>query len=42
MFESLKKEIMRELPSKVLEKKPSDDNELKDLVGMIVEEKIKK
>jgi hypothetical protein len=42
MFESIKKEIMKELSNKVLEKKPSDDNELNDLVEMVVKETMKK
>jgi hypothetical protein len=42
MFDSIKKEIMKELSNKVLEKKPNDDNELKELVEDVVKLKMKK
>jgi hypothetical protein len=42
MFESLKREIVKELSNEVMEKKPSSDDELKDLVGKVIERKMKK
>lgn len=42
LFNSIKKEIMKELSNKVLEKKPNDDNELNDLVELVVKEMMKR
>jgi len=42
MFEALKKEIVKEISSEVMEKKPNSDDELRELTGEIIERRMKK
>ena len=42
MFEALKKEIVKEISSEVMEKKPNSDDELRELAGEVIERRMKK
>jgi hypothetical protein len=42
MFDSIREKILREVSVEVLLKKPSNDEELRDLVGSLIEKEMKK
>ena len=42
MFDSIREKILREVSVEVLLKKPNNDEELRDLVGSLIEKEMKK
>lgn len=42
MLDSIREKVLREISVEVILKKPSNDEELKDLVGSLIEKEMKK
>lgn len=42
MFEFIKRQIIEEVSQRIIEDKPNNEKELKDLIEVVAEEKMKK